>query len=101
MGSDRVGPAAKREYLGRMRERYAGADRATKQRLLDEVCVMTGYHRKAVIRALRRPPRRVRRPIRSERPKSPRADSLHSFHQGTAPGSGIAPHGRHFRQTWH
>jgi hypothetical protein len=67
MGSSRVGPQATREYLGRMRERYARADRPGRSRLLDEVCEVTGYHRKAVIRLLRRPrssPRR-RRPGRA------------------------------------
>ena len=63
MGRIRVGPQAIREYLGRMRERYAHAVRPTKGQLLDEVCEVTGYHRKAVIRSLRRPerPRRRRR----------------------------------------
>ena len=63
MGRIRVGPQAIREYLGRMRERYAHAARPTKGQLLDEVCEVTGYHRKAVIRSLRRPerPRRRRR----------------------------------------
>ena len=55
MGRIRVGPQAIREYLGRMRERYAHAARPTKGQLLDEVCEVTGYHRKAVIRSLRRP----------------------------------------------
>jgi hypothetical protein len=44
-----------------MRERYARADRAAKGPLLDEVCAMTGYHRKAVIRVLRRPAGPARR----------------------------------------
>lgn len=61
MGRRRVGPHAIREYLGRMRERYELAERPAKRRLLDEVCDMTGYHRKAVIRLLRRPPRPWRR----------------------------------------
>jgi hypothetical protein len=57
-----VGPQARREYLARMRERYETADKAAKSRLLDEVCEVTGYHRKAAIRLLRRPARRrVRR----------------------------------------
>jgi hypothetical protein len=51
-----------------MRERYETADRAARSRLLDEVCEVTGHHRKAVIRLLRRPaakrrPRRGR-PVR-------------------------------------
>jgi len=51
-----VGPQARREYLARMRERYEGAKaKAAKSRLLDEVCEVTGYHRQAVIRLLRRP----------------------------------------------
>jgi len=54
-GGTRVGPQARREYLARMRERYETATRAAKSRLLDEVCEVTGYHRKAVIRLLRRP----------------------------------------------
>ena len=64
MGATRVGPQATREYLARMRERYVRARRETKGGLLDEVCEVTGYHRKAVIRLLRRPaaagPRRRR-----------------------------------------
>src|SRR5882762_1237102 len=50
MGGTRVGPQANREYLERMRERYEQASRAEKGPLLDEVCEVTGYHRKAVIR---------------------------------------------------
>ena len=67
MGDTRVGPHARREYLARMRERYETAARAAKSRLLDEVCEVTGYHRKAVIRLLRRPVagrrRRCGRPV--------------------------------------
>ena len=55
MGATRVGPQATREYLARMRERYERARREAKGGLLDEVCEVTGYHRKAVIRLLRRP----------------------------------------------
>jgi hypothetical protein len=54
MGRIRVGPQAIEEYLGRMRERYERVPRAGKGRLLDEVCEVTRYHRKAVIRLLRR-----------------------------------------------
>lgn len=63
MGRHRGGPQAIREYVGRMRERYEQADRAAKGPLLDEVCPMTVYHRKAEIRLLRCPPglRRRRR----------------------------------------
>ena len=64
MGATRVGPQSTREYLARMRERYEQARRDAKGGLLDEVCEVTGYHRKAVIRLLRRaapPPTRRRR----------------------------------------
>jgi hypothetical protein len=63
MGASRVGPQATREYLARMRERYERAGRDAKGGLLDEVCEVMGYHRKAVIRLLRRaaPPGRRRR----------------------------------------
>ena len=54
MGACRVGPQATREYLARMRERYERAGRDAKGGLLDEVCAVTGFHRKAVIRLLRR-----------------------------------------------
>lgn len=63
-----MGPEARREYLTRMRERYVGASRREKSRLLDEAVAMTGYHRKALIRTWRaeRPARRRRggRPTR-------------------------------------
>ena len=63
-----VGPQARREYLARMRERYELAKtKAAKSQLVDEVCEVTGYHRKAVIRLLRRlatrPRRRHGRPV--------------------------------------
>lgn len=50
-----MGSQARREYLGRMRERYEAAGREAKSRLLDEVCAVTGCHRKAVFRLLGRP----------------------------------------------
>ncbi len=62
MGTSQVGPQTTREYLARMRERYERAGRDAKGGLLDEVCEVTGFHRKAVIRLLRRAtPRGARR----------------------------------------
>jgi hypothetical protein len=49
--------ASLREYASRQRERYEAATRAEKHRLLDEVVAVTGMHRKAAIRLLRRVPR--------------------------------------------
>jgi hypothetical protein len=68
MGDTRVGPQATREYFGRMHERYQGASRAEKGRLLDEVCEVTGYHRKAAIRVLRRSARPMGRRRKHGRP---------------------------------
>ena len=42
-----------REYVGAIRERYVGADRRAKGKILDEATRVTGYHRKALIRLLR------------------------------------------------
>ena len=42
-----------REYVGAIRERYVGADRRAKGRILDEATRVTRYHRKALIRLLR------------------------------------------------
>ena len=69
MGGTRVGPQARREFLVRMRERYADAGRGERRRLLNEAVAMTGYHRKALIRALGRPvvPKRRRRRGRPRR----------------------------------
>lgn len=67
MGGTRVGPQANGEYLGRMQERYQRAGKAEKTHLLDEVCEVTGYHRKAVIRRFRRPAPRGRRRRRGRR----------------------------------
>jgi hypothetical protein len=59
--------AALREYAAVQRDRYLRARRREKQRLLDEVVAVTGIHRKAAIRLLRRPPR-----LGSSRPRSGR-----------------------------
>lgn len=65
MGATRVGPQARTEYLARMRERYQGTPRAKRGALLDEVVAVTGYHRKAALRALNRAtPSRPRGPRR-------------------------------------
>ncbi len=57
MGGQPVGPQARQEYLARMRDRYSGAQRGVRSQLISEVVAVTGYHRKAVIRRLRRPAR--------------------------------------------
>jgi hypothetical protein len=49
--------ASLREYAAVQRERYQHATRAEKHRLLDEMVAVTGMHRKAAIRLLRRAPR--------------------------------------------
>jgi hypothetical protein len=57
-----VGPQAKTEYLAQMRDRYVRAQgRKEKSRLLAEAVSVTGFHRKAVIRAWRRRERLGRR----------------------------------------
>ena len=49
-----MSPESVQEYLERMRERYRGASKRQRGALLDEVCAVTGYHRKASIRAVGR-----------------------------------------------
>jgi len=49
--------ASLREYAAAQRMRYQQASRAEKHRLLDEIVTVTGIHRKAAIRLLRRAPR--------------------------------------------
>ena len=63
-----MGPQARQEYLAQMRERYLGASRATKGTLLTEAVTVTGYHRKALIRAWHRPAGRPGRGPRRGRP---------------------------------
>jgi hypothetical protein len=50
-----VSAQAKREYLQAIYTRYRQAKRAEKQRMLDECCQVTGYHRKYVVRRLNGP----------------------------------------------
>ena len=63
-----MGPQARHEYLAQMRGRYLGASRREKGRLLTEAVTVTGYHRKALIRAWRRPKARRARGPRRGRP---------------------------------
>lgn len=58
------------EYAAAVRERYRRAGRGEKSAILDEVCRVTGHHRKAAIRLLGHAPRAVM--ARQGRP--PRAD---------------------------
>jgi hypothetical protein len=62
--------ASLREYAAKQRERYRGATRAEKHRLLDEVVAVTGIHRKAAIRLLRRTPRPRAAPGPGGRPRA-------------------------------
>ncbi len=61
--------ASLREYAAVQRERYLAATRAEKGALLDEVVAVTGLHRKAAIRLLRRIPRAPTAPSRAGRPR--------------------------------
>ena len=62
---DRMTIDERRKYLRRMKKRYVCADRAERSRLLDEMEVFTGMHRKSLIRlmhgSLERKPRRKQR----------------------------------------
>jgi hypothetical protein len=53
---------SKREYLAKIHGRYQRAGKEHKSRILDEFCLVCGYHRKAALRLLNRqllqPPRR-------------------------------------------
>src|SRR4030095_14241123 len=62
--------ASLREYAAVQRERYQHAARAEKHQLLDELVAVTGMHRKAAIRLLRRTPRPPTGPSRAGRPRS-------------------------------
>jgi integrase-like protein len=64
------------EYAAAMRARYWPAGRGERGALLDEFCAVTGFHRKAAIRALRRAPAArgpQRRPAAAGRPVEVRA----------------------------
>jgi hypothetical protein len=57
------------EDVAAQRPRYLAASRREKHRILDEVVAVTGYHRKAALRRLRRPPRTPSRQARTGRPR--------------------------------
>ena len=57
-----------REYAAVQRERSLAAARGEKGKLLDEVVAVTGLHRKAAIRLLRRAPRAPTARSRAGRP---------------------------------
>jgi hypothetical protein len=57
------------EYVAAQRPRYLAASRREKRRILDEVLAVTGYHRKAALRRLHRPPRTTPRAARTGRPR--------------------------------
>ena len=60
-----MGPQARQEYLAQLRDRYLRAARREKGRMLTKAVTVTGYHRKAIIRAWQRPAvRRARGPRR-------------------------------------
>src|SRR5207302_6372679 len=58
-----------REYASVQRRRSHAASRAERHRLLDAIVAVTGMHRKAAIRLLRRTPRRPSAPARAGRPR--------------------------------
>jgi hypothetical protein len=71
---------SRREYTDIVRARYAVADRGTKSRILEEYCRTTRCHRKAAIRALRRPApaggRRAGRPRAYDRALIPHLEQV-------------------------
>ena len=56
------------EYLKAIYPRYQAAARAEKQRILDEFCQVTRYHRKSALRLLHGPPPARRPPAPRRRP---------------------------------
>jgi hypothetical protein len=50
---DRISMGARREVVAAVAERYRSGTRGDKGRILDELCAVTGWHRKHAVRALR------------------------------------------------
>jgi hypothetical protein len=65
-----VSRQGKWEYLKAIHARYRQASRAEKQRILDEFCQVTRYHRKSALRLLNGPPPGRRSPSRRRRAPS-------------------------------
>lgn len=60
----RISMATRRELLRAVRERYVGAGRGEKSRILDEFVAVTGYHRKHALRLLNQAEAQPSRPER-------------------------------------
>ena len=50
-----MSPAAKREHLAQIHDRYQRAGRRYKSLILGEFCLTCGYHRKSALRLLGQP----------------------------------------------
>ena len=60
---------SKRELLAELRPRYTLGNRSAKQRILDELVAVTGYHRKYAIQLLNHPPKGRTRQRRASQPR--------------------------------
>jgi hypothetical protein len=60
---------SKRELLAEVRPRYTLGNRTAKQRILEELVAITGYHRKYAIQLLNHPPKRRTRQRRTGQPR--------------------------------
>jgi hypothetical protein len=69
---------AKRELLAAIRPRYLQSNKVGKERILDEFCAATGYHRKYAIRLLKQgaPPRGLKKSGRTKRYQGAVVESL-------------------------